>query len=171
MWRPALALSILMGLPSAGFAAQCALNFRIEVTQGVGIIAPGTELRGSAEFTTGQSMRQEGGVMAHLATGQMTLDDTISGPVWTLITTSRDFTADLVGIYAQDVTGFSFAGVDFGGPMVMTLYGRPGTMAEAIPPRTQAEWDALSLRRVLTLHAHGSDMLSGDITELIAECA
>ncbi len=168
--RSTLFLAALLALPTASAAATCELEFRFEVTQGVGTIRPGTELPGHASFTTGESMRQEGGVVAHLATGQMTIGDNISGPVWAIITTSRDFTADLVGIYAQDVTGFSFAGIEFAGPMVITLFGQPGTMAEAVPPRTQEEWDALSLRRVVSLHAHGRDMLSGDIIELLADC-
>ncbi|MEM9320301.1 MAG: hypothetical protein AAGA70_15060 [Pseudomonadota bacterium] len=171
MWQRAFMAIWLLAAPSAGIAATCELTFSFEVTQGVGMIEPGTELLGRAEFTTGESIRQEGGVMAHLATGEMTIADNITGPVWTLITTSRDFTADLVGIYAREVTGFSFAGVEFGGPMVITLYGRPGTMAEAVPPQSQAEWDALTLRRVVTLHAHGRDMLAGDITELLADCS
>lgn len=168
--RNVLAL-LLFALPSIGQAQTCTLDFTVVITQGVGDIRPGAELAGQAMFTTEGSFRQEGGSTAHLATGQMALGDSISGPVWTLITTSRDFTADLVGIYAHDVTGFSFAGVVFEGPMALTLYGPPGTRPEPTPPISQAEWDALSLRRVLTLHAHGRDMLAGDVTSLTAACA
>lgn len=161
--------ALTTALPAA--AATCALSFTIEVTQGAGTIRPGTELTGQAEFTTQGSFRQEGGVTAHFATGHMRLGPDIEGPIWTLITTSRSFSTDLVGIYAHEVTGLSTAGIAFEGPMVLALYGAPGTRPEPIPPNAQAEWDALSLRRVLTLHAHGQDMLAGDVTDLTAACS
>ncbi|MBF9028921.1 hypothetical protein HKCCE3408_00815 [Rhodobacterales bacterium HKCCE3408] len=160
----------VLALTGPAAAETCRLDFTIEITQGVGDIRPGDMLPGWAEFTTQGSFRQEGGSTAHLATGQMALGEDISGPVWTLIATARNFSADLVGIYAHDVTGFSFAGVDFEGPMALTLFGPPGTRPDAVPPVTQEEWDALDLRRVFVLHAHGLDMLAGDVRELTADC-
>ncbi|ABD53675.1 hypothetical protein [Jannaschia sp. CCS1] len=163
-----VALALCLAPPAT--AQTCALEFTIEVTQGVGFIRPGTQLPGTAEFeTSGQTFRQEGGTMAHYATGQMTLGDDISGPIWTLITTSRGFAADLIGVYANDVEGFSFAGTDFNGPMALTLFGEPGTRPDTAPPMTQPEWDAMDLRRSFTLHADG-DMLAGDVVALAAEC-
>lgn len=164
-------LSVLICLCAAPATAQtCALDFTIEVTQGVGFIRPGTQLTGTAAFeTSGETFRQEGGTMAHYATGQMTLGDDITGPIWTLITTSRGFAPDLIGIYANDVEGFSFAGTTFDGPMALTLFGAPGTRPDTTPPITQPEWDAMDLRRSFTLHAEG-DMLAGDVVALAAEC-
>lgn len=151
-------------------ALSCTLDFTIEVTQGVGFIRPGTELPGTARYeTNGQTFRQEGGTMAHYATGEMTIGDGITGAVWTLITTSRGFAADLIGVYANDVEGFSFAGTDFEGPMALTLFGPAGTRPDTAPPMTQAEWDEMNLRRSFTLHADG-DMLAGDVVRLAAEC-
>ncbi|QBY01540.1 hypothetical protein E2K80_13075 [Rhodophyticola sp. CCM32] len=168
--RFALLLCAAFAVPASLAAQTCALEFTIEVTRGVGDIPPGTELMGHAEFTTEGSFRQEGGSTAHLATGTMALNDTISGPVWALITTSRDFTSDLVGIYAHHVTGFTFAGSRFDGPMALTLYGTPGTRPEPVPPMTQDEWDSLALRRTFQLHSNNGDMLAGDVTALQADC-
>ncbi|MEM6390169.1 MAG: hypothetical protein AAF825_10060 [Pseudomonadota bacterium] len=157
----------------AAYAQSCELAFTIEVTQGVGMIRPGTELDGSVSFvTSGDRFRQEDGVVAHLLEGEMRLEPDIRGGVWTMITTMRDFGTDLVSVYAKDVTGFSFAGVRFDGPMVLTLYGAPGTRADQNPPQSQADWDELDLRRSFQLHAFGgNDMLGGDITALEAECS
>jgi len=156
---------------AAPVAAQtCSLDFTIEVTQGVGLIRPGTELLGTAEFvTSGQTFRQEGGSTAHIADGLMTIGDGISGPIWTLITTSRGHAADLIGVYAHHIEGFSFAGQDFEGPMTLTLFGAPGTRPTPAPPTTQEEWDNMDVRRTFSLHADG-DMLAGDVVHLNADC-
>lgn len=166
--RTLIFLALCLATPAS--AQTCTLAFTVEVTQGVGVIRPGTQLHGSAEFTTnGQTFRQEGGTTAHYATGRMTIGDGISGPIWTLITTSNGSAADLIGVYANDIEGFSFAGQDFDGPMALTLFGVSGARTEDLPPITQAEWDMMDLRRSFTLHADG-DMLSGDVVALLAEC-
>ncbi|GAB5448557.1 hypothetical protein [Gymnodinialimonas sp.] len=160
----------LLGLSAPATAQTCRIDFTVEVTQGVGFIRPGTQLPGTAEFvTSGQTFRQEGGTMAHYATGQMTIGDGITGLIWTLITTSRGSAADLVGVYANDVEGFSFAGEDYEGPMALTLFGEPGTRPTTAPPMTQVEWDEMNLRRAFSLHADG-DMLSGEVVDLTVEC-
>lgn len=165
-----IALALLIFATAPASAQTCRIDFTIEVTQGVGFIRPGTELSGSAEYTTsGQTFRQEGGTMAHYATGQMTIGDGITGLIWTLITTSRGSAADLVGVYANDVEGFSFAGTDFDGPMALTLFGPAGTRPTTAPPINQGEWDDMDLRRSFTLHAEG-DMLAGDVIDLTAQC-
>ena len=167
---PALMITLAATLAAPATAQTCALDFTVEVTQGVGFIRPGTHLPGSAEYvTSGQTFRQEGGTMAHYATGEMTIGDGITGRIWTLITTSRGSAADLVGVYANDVEGFSFAGADYEGPMALTLFGAPGTRPDTTPPATQPEWDAMNLRRAFTLHADG-DMLAGDVVDLSIEC-
>lgn len=162
-------LFLCLSQPAA--AQTCTLVFTIEVTQGVGMIRPGEHLEGRAEYTRlGQSYRQEGGSTAHLASGVMSLGDSISGPIWTLITTSRSNAADLVGVYAHHVSGLTVAGVSFEGPMALTLYGAPGTRTDTEPPTEQADWDVLTLRRAFSLHAHGSDMLAGDVLDLTVTC-
>lgn len=151
-------------------AVTCTLDFTIEVTQGVGFIPPGTQLPGFAQFATdGRSFRQEGGSTAHYASGHMTIGDGITGPIWTLITTSNGSAADLIGVYANHIEGLSFAGVAYEGPMALTLFGMPGARADTLPPTTQAEWDMMDLRRTLTLHADG-DMLAGDVVDLAVNC-
>lgn len=158
-------------LASPVAAQTCTLEFTVEVTQGVGLIRPGTHLPGSAHFsTTGQSFRQEGGATAHLAMGTMTIRDDISGPIWTLITTSRSSAADLVGVYARHIEGLSYGGLDYSGPMALTLFGPPGSRPEETFPTTQADWDDMNVRRAFFLHAHGADMLSGNVLDLTVEC-
>lgn len=171
MIRFAFILACVMGLSAPALASTtCELSFRAEVTQGVGMVRPGTELSGWAAFSTGAQLEQEGGSVGHIATGLMSVDDTIQGRVWTLITASRDHSPDFIGVYAIDVTGFSFAGVEFT-RLKLLLFGEPGVIGVAEPPRTQSGWDALTTRRRLILEAEdGSDRLSGDITELLATC-
>lgn len=164
-----ISTALLLAAPAT--AQTCTLDFTIEVTQGVGTIRPGTHLPGTASFTTnGRSFRQEAGATGHLAVGSMTIGDGISGPIWTLITTSRGHAADLVGVYARDIEGLSFAGLDYDGPMALTLYGAPGSRTGTAPPTSQAEWDDMDLRRAFTLHAHGADMLAGDVLDLAVDC-
>lgn len=173
MLKPALT-AFCLTCSAASFAAAetCSLDFTIQVTQGVGNIRPGTELTGRAEFTTlGQSYRQEGGSTAYLASGEMVLGDGISGPIWTLITTSEGPSADLVGIYAHNVSGLSVAGIEFSGPMALTLFGRSGTRPDPGLPTEQVDWDRLDLRRAFSLQApEGRDLLTGDVTEVLVEC-
>jgi len=172
MWRLIVCTMLLTAWLAAPAAAQtCTLAFSIRVTQGVGPFEPGDSLSGTASFTAlGQSFRQEGGSTAHLASGEMTLGDSISGPIWTLITTSHGPAADLIGVYAHHVEGLSVAGVSFGGPMALTLFGPSGSRPDAMPPTTQDEWDRMDLRRAFSLHAHGADMLAGDVTDLVVHC-
>jgi hypothetical protein len=167
---PLLAIILVTAAPPAASALSCSLDFTIEVTQGVGPIRPGTRLPGSAQYTTtGQSIRQDGGAMAHLAQGSMSIGEGISGPIWTLITTSREHATDLVGVYAHHIEGLSYGGIHFVGPMALTLYGAPGSRPEPVPPITQAEWDQLDIRRSFSLHAPG-DMLAGDVLDLSVLC-
>ena len=168
--RPLLMSLALLAAPTAAMASSCELEFRIEITRGVGDLRPGDIIAGVADFTTMGEFRQEGGATAHLAQGTMVIDDRIVGPVWTLITTSDNPTAELVGIYAHDVTGFEYAGTVFDGPMALTLYGSSGSRAAPVPPTSQDEWDSLDLRRTFQLHAHGQDMLAGTVVELVADC-
>jgi len=171
MWRHGLCLLLLLSLPAQGAAQSCDLSFTVEVTQGVGTILPGTRLEGQASFTaTGRSFRQEGGSTTHLAEGEMRLGSTIRGEIWTLITTSRGPTADLVGIHARDVQGLSFGGLAYNGPMMVTLFGRPGARPDTAIPVRQADWDRMDLRRAFSLHAHGVDMLAGVVSDLVARC-
>ncbi len=165
------ALALIM--PGVATAQSCTLNFTISVTQGVGPIRPGTELSGSASYTMlGQSFRQEGGSTAHLASGEMQLGDEIRGPIWTLIVTSQGPAADLIGVYAHNVEGFTFAGVEFGGPMAITLFGPSGSRPDSAPPTRQEDWDRLDLRRAFSLQApQGRDMLAGDVLSLEVDCA
>lgn len=168
--RLILTLAATLALAAPAQALHCTLDFTIEVTQGVGLIPPGSELAGSASFdTSGETFRQEGGTTAHYASGQMQIGDDISGPIWTLITTSRGSAADLIGIYAKEVEGLSFAGQVFDGPMALTLFGVSGARPEDTPPRTQDEWDVMDLRRSFSLHADG-DMLAGNVVSLTADC-
>ncbi|AHM04045.1 hypothetical protein roselon_01668 [Roseibacterium elongatum DSM 19469] len=171
MWKLALAL---VTLPLAAAAQTCTLDFTVTITQGVGPFPPGAEVQGHATYTAeGRSFRQEGGATAHMVEGEMVLDGLSHGDVWTLITTSRAQAADLVGLYVARAEGFSFAGVEFDGPMQLTLFGEPGARATNDPPSTQADFDLMNLRRAFTLHSHrsGRDMLSGEVTRLIAQCS
>jgi hypothetical protein len=170
--RMALVLSVLAALPPGTARAEgCGLDFEITVTQGVGDIRPGTVLQGRADYAlTGRSIRQEGGTTAWLARGEMRLGDGIAGPIWTLMTTAGGPTADLMGVYAEDVEGLTVAGIPFEGPMALTLFGRAGTLDGPEPPTAQEDWDRLDLRRAFSLQAHGHDMLAGEVTRLTAMC-
>jgi hypothetical protein len=164
---------LLWSLTVLPLAAQsCELDFTIRVTQGVPAYPPGATLDGRASFTTkGERIRQEGGAIAHLATGEIVLGERISGLIWTLIVTSEGSVADLVGVFANDVSGLTVAGVEFAGPMALTFYGRPSARPEPEPPTSQAEWDRLDLRRAFSLQApRGRDMLAGDVSELTVRC-
>ena len=169
--RPLL-VSLLMSLAGPVQALTCDLAFTIDVTQGVPAFPPGSKLGGRASFRTlGDEIRQEGGATAHLATGEMVLGEDISGPIWTVIVTSEGSAADLVGLYANKVSGLSVAGVEFAGPMALMLYGQPGARPEPEPPVTQAEWDRFDMRRVFSLQApQGRDMLAGDVSALTVTC-
>lgn len=166
------ALVALLALTPPASAQTCALSFTIEITQGVGSILPGTRLPGQAQFTTiGQPTRAGGNSTAHPASGRMDLGDAISGPIHTLVNTSNGSVVDLFGVYARDIQGLSVVGIDFAGPMVLTLFGDPGSHPVPGPPATQDGWDRLDLRRSFTLHAQGYDMLAGDVVDFSATCS
>lgn len=173
MIRRAIFLSVLsLSLqPTESLAQSCSLQFTVVVTQGVGFIAPGSELHATAEYTlTGETLPQESGAVAWLASGEMRLGDDIAGPIWTIMAQSGGPTADLMGVYANRIEGLSFAGVDFTGPMALTLFGRVGTLDTSEPPTEQAVWDSLDLRRAFALHSTGNDMLAGDVTGVTVNC-
>lgn len=168
MWKLVLLLSLL---PGAAFAQSCTLDFTIEITRGIGTYPPGTRLPGHAQFVIHDTVPQENEGTGHLATGEMVLDGTITGRIWALITTTGSPTADLVGIYADEVEGLTFLDQPYRGPMSLTLYGHSGTWPHDRPPLTQAEWDSLTLRRSFQLHAPEIlDMLGGRVTALTANC-
>lgn len=166
-----LAATLITG-PSQAAAQTCELTFTVTLTQGAGPLRPGTELDGQATFTPiGESFRQEGGSTAHLASGEMRLGEGISGQVWTLIITSEGPAADLVGVYANQVEGLSVAGIDFSGPMALTLFGPSGSRPDPNPPTEQEDWDRMDLRRAFSLQAPtGRDILTGDVAEVVVAC-
>jgi hypothetical protein len=47
--------------------------------------------------------------------------------------------------------GFSVAGIDFSGPMALTLFGPSGSRPDPNPPTAQEDWDRMDLRRAFTL--------------------
>lgn len=158
-------------LPGTAVAQSCRVDFAITVTQGVGTIRPNDDLTGAASFTaTGRSIRSENGATVHLATGEMRLGDDIRGEVWALVTTAGNPVADLLAVHARNVTGMEFAGIAYQGPMTISLYGRPGSLPDAIVPTDQPAWDAMDLRRSFALHAQGFDRLGGDIGALTVAC-
>lgn len=164
-------LACLLGAAPQVRAMSCALDFAFTVTQGAGTIRPGTPMTGSARFTTtGQSLAAGGGSLAHIATGEMRVGPDIRGQVWAIITTSGNPVADLLAVHARDVTGMTFAGLAYRGPMTLNLYGRPGTLPAPIIPTDPALWAAMDLRRSFALHAYGYDRLAGAITTLSVTC-
>lgn len=172
MWcRVLCILSALSLAPSMGVAQNCALSFQVEVTQGIRPIPPGSMLAGRAQFRlTGASIRQEGGAITHLAEGEMHLGPGITGRIWALGITAQSPVADLIAVFARDVSGLSFGGLDYGGPMMITLYGQPGSRPDTSLPTAQADWDAMTLQRRFALHAPGYDRIAGDITSLSITC-
>ena len=170
--RAAILCFAIISLPGAVAAQSCTLEFTIAVTQGVGTIRPGDELNGRANFAIeGRSFRQEGGSTAHLASGEMSLGDGISGPIWTLIITSQGPSSDLIGVYAHNVQGLSVAGIAFEGPMALTLFGPSGSRPDPAPPTRQEDWDRMDLRRAFSLQAPtGRDILTGDVTDVLVNC-
>jgi hypothetical protein len=172
MRRSLLLIFVCLLSPTTVAAQSCDLSFTVVLTQGAGPLRPGTELDGRASFTAiGESFRQEGGSTAHLASGEMQVGDGISGRVWTLIITSDGPSSDLVGVYANQVEGLSVAGIDFSGPMALTLFGPSGSRPDPNPPTAQEDWDRMDLRRAFSLQAPtGRDILTGDVTEVLVSC-
>ncbi len=172
MWiRTLLALATLSALPDGVRAQSCAIGFDITVTQGVGAIRPGARMTGMADFTLHErALPAEAGNTVYLATGAMRLGAEITGQVWALVTTSNGAVADLIGLYARDVQGLTFAGLAYAGPMMITLYGPPGSRPDSAPPITQPDWDAMATSRRFALHAQGYDRLAGDVTALTVSC-
>lgn len=172
MWYRFLFLLAALSLaPMMASAQSCALSFRVTVTQGIRPIPPGSVLEGSARFAlTGAAIRQEGGAMTHLAAGEMRLGPDIIGQIWALGITAESPIADLIAVFARDVQGLSFGGVDYGGPMMITFYGPPGSRPDTAPPTAQADWDAMTLQRRFALHAPGYDRIAGDTTALQISC-
>ncbi|MBF9058253.1 hypothetical protein HKCCSP123_03575 [Rhodobacterales bacterium HKCCSP123] len=170
--RSLLALTLASALCPGPLSAQdCRIEFTVAVTQGAGGIRPGQTLTGQAAFrTTGQELPGEAGITVHLATGDMTLDRGIGGDVWAIVTTFGNPVADLLALHARDVEGFTVAGLRYAGPMTITLYGRPGTLAGTQVPTAQPAWDAMTLRRRFALHAQGYDRVAGDVTALTVTC-
>ena len=164
-------LPLIALIPAQALAVTCTMEFDLIVTQGIGPYPPDTPLTVTAQFETLRSIRQEGGATGYLANGTMVLDGDIAGRIWSIITTSRDQAANLIGLYAVDVEGLTFAGQEYRGPMTLTLYGEPGIWPHERPPITQEEWGLFDLRRSFLLHSIISrDWLSGDITSLTADC-
>jgi hypothetical protein len=172
--RTRLALAALLAviaLPPRAMAQACAVEFEITITQGVGPMTPGTRMTGAADFTLqNRAMPAEAGNTVHLAQGEMRLGPSITGQIWALVTTSNGAVADLIGLYARDVQGMSFAGLTYAGPMMITLYGPPGTRPTDAPPLAQRDWDAMTTPRRFALHSQGYDRLAGDVTALRITC-
>jgi hypothetical protein len=155
--------------PAAGLA--CRFEFTVTITQGAGPFRPGDRLAGHARFqTSGQSFPGEAGARVHMATGQMQLGDAITAPIWAVIATAQNPVADQLSLQARDAHGLSVAGIDYRGPMTLSLYARPGTLGDATIPADPGLWAAMDLRRSFALHAYGYDRLAGDVTELTVAC-
>ena len=108
--------------------------------------------------------------MTHLAAGEMRFGPDIMGQIWALGITAKSPVADLIAVFARDVRGLTFGGLDYGGPMMITLYGPPGSRPDTAPPTEQADWDAMTLQRRFAIHAPGYDRVAGDITSLLISC-
>lgn len=158
--------------PLQAAGSTCALSFTVTVSQGVGLIRPDTTLRGSATFTAdGRTVPSDAQTTGHLTEGEMMIEGGIRSRIWSVSVTHRGDSTELVGIFGMDATGLSFAGIDFTGPMVLTFFGPPGSRDNDAIPLTQADWDRMDLRRNFALMSGTGDMLSGQVTDLVADCA
>ena len=172
MFRFALCLiAVLTVQPLVARAQSCALSFQITLTNGIAPLPMGATVTGSAEFRlTGDRVAQEGGATTHLTQGKMSLGPDITGDLWALGTTSNGALADMIAIFARDVAGLADDGLRYGGPMMITLYGPPGSRADSTPPTQQRDWDAMTGPRRFALHAYGHGRVAGDVTELTLTC-
>ena len=166
----ALLACLLCSAPPAT-AMGCTADFTITVTQAVATIRPGDQISGRATFTTtSQSHAGEGGARVHLARGEMRLGRDISGEIWAIITTAGNPVADALSVQARNVTGLDFGGIAYQGPMMISLYGRPGTLTAPTIHIEPDLWAAMDLRRSFALHAYGHNRLAGDITMFQISC-
>jgi hypothetical protein len=172
MWCKCLCLvAALIVQPLVARAQSCTLSYHLTLTQGIAPLPAGTQITGSAQFQlTGARIPQEGGATTHLAQGEMQLDPGITGDLWALGTTSNGAVADMIAVFARDVRGLTLDGIGYAGPMMITLYGPPGSRPDTGPPTTQADWDAMTGPRRFALHAYGHGRLAGDVTALTIAC-
>lgn len=172
MLRLALCLiGVLAVQPSVATAQSCTLSYRILVTQGIPPLPEGAELAGSAAFRlTGERFAQGGDATTHRISGEMRLGPDIAGELWALGTASGGGRADMIALFARDVTGLSHGGVTYAGPMMITLYGPPGSRPDSGPPIAQSDWDAMTGPRRFSLHAYGHGRVAGDVTALTLSC-
>lgn len=176
MWcrSPCLAVALALALiaqPLIARAQDCSLTYALTLTEGIAPLPVGTTLAGSARFRlSGARIAQEGGATTHLTRGEMRLEPGISGDLWALGTTSNGALADMIALFARDVQGLTHAGQHYGGPMMITLYGPPGSRPDTGPPTAQADWDAMTGPRRFALHAYGHGRVAGDVRELAIRC-
>ncbi len=138
-------------------AQTCTLDFTIEVTQGVGddpprhpagrprgVHSPRPELPAGRRIDRASGLGRDDprATASPARSGRSSPPRAATPPTWSASTRNH-------------VSGLNVAGVDFGGPMALTLFGDPGTRTDTDSPTEQAEWDAMTLRRAFSLHAHG----------------
>lgn len=171
LYRSLCLVAALIAQPLIARAQSCSLSYQLTLTQGIAPLPVGTTLAGSASFRlSGQRIGQEGGATTHMTEGEMRLEPGISGDLWALGTTSNGAVSDMIALFARDVQGLTDAGRRYGGPMMITLYGPPGSRPDTGPPTTQADWEAMTGPRRFALHAYGHGRLAGDVTALAIHC-
>jgi hypothetical protein len=153
-------------------AQTCDLAFTVILTQGAGPLRPGDELEGEATFTAiGESFRQEGGSTAHLASGEMRIGDTDLGAYLDAHHHVRGAVLRPHRRLCPPCRGLSVAGIDFSGPMALTLFGPSGSRPDPNPPtrrRTGTAWTCAAPSRFQA--PEGRDILTGDVTEVLVNC-
>lgn len=166
-----LLVAALIAHPMIARAQSCTLSYQLTLTQGIAPLPAGTQITGSARFDlTGARIAQEGGATTHLTQGEMRLGPGITGDLWALGTTSNGAVADMIAVFARDVRGLAHDGLAYAGPMMITLYGPPGSRPDTSPPTAQTDWDAMTGPRRFALHSYGHGRLAGDVTALSISC-
>ncbi len=170
----ALVLALGFALP-AGAETQCNLRFDVTANIAHGSIDAGNTMKGTIEFTSSEQMQQGSEAYSYFTNGTMRIEaddgSAITGTIGTVHVVRTDHTGDYISIDSPVIVGDLGGITSYVGPMLVTLYGNPNSLATFALPVSPEDWNLLDKRRVFQVHTPNTNAtLPGKIRNLIGRC-
>lgn len=170
-------LCAAVALPSHAVAEDfnCSLSFDVIAGNALGTIKPGERLKGRVAFKTVSAWQQDIETLSYKSDGRITVTHPTKGEVRATVrvvhVVRTPYIADYISIDAHLAEGNLGGETRYEDPMLITFYAPPVTLTTSGMPRTLADWNQLSKRRVFQVHTPDAmATFYGDFVNLAGGC-
>ena len=154
---------------------ECAMTFDVIAGNALGSVKPGDRLKGRVDFKTKSAWQQDVETLSYASDGNIVIthpsEGTVRAKVRVVHVVRTPYIADYISMDAHLAEGNLGGETRYEDPMLVTFYAPPVTLTTSDIPRTLADWNQLSKRRVFQVHTPDAmATFYGDFENLAGGC-